>query len=188
MLDPVQKIPFKDLSLLRKAKLEALIQEASENKEHKNLSTLETLWVHRFGLETLPQLLQIDSSKDISRCLGQTFVIAEEERKTINCVKEGHAMLSENLEYFQRSEDNSLKSDSKNNSSEKLKTFDRDELDDISNACDGNIENNKSELETTTASCPLGVKILPPPPPSLNRLRRWLPSSSFNEEDLRKAS
>lgn len=167
----------------RKAELQQQISHEFELKNYEHLSLLEIKWVHRYGLNELPKPLNISSeldssTNDIDR---SNQVSVEEEIESFNCSKK------------QKLEDSSQTTFEFSN----LKTSDCDkefESQEFQNSSDTAFEdlvdvipekiNHNDSLEPLT----LGkskIQVLPPPPPTLNKFRRWLPRL---EEEMPNAS
>ncbi len=133
--------------------------EASSKKESSQFAYLECQWVHRYGIETLSEALEhkeLLSSKESSlQGLGR----GKQARPAF----------------------------SKFNSSSSSESF--IEVKQSSLECDVDeefVEKSKDLNETNDSSSnPRQASLAPPPPPSLQDLRRWLPRI---DEKLPKAS
>ncbi len=162
--------------------------EAFTSNESKRLKLLETSWVHRYGLDTLPAFhKQVDVSNDVGNDIDQNPQITE----------------MHGIHDFHSGADFGLKEESEKPDSLVEETFlfnnetTQRPLDNLEAITSGSITNEdlpemeKLDEVISTDSVHLsreGSKMTPPPLPSLalNPLRRkWL---SNQEEDVPKAS
>ncbi len=159
------------LFLRRQNDLKRKISEALDLKEEKLFSVLEAQWVHRYGVGTLPMIYQ-----------------------SLNPLDEVTCYQTESDLEFQKIEDETVLQESSSQAMMELND-EACELDPLSPSIVNNNgdaclappfeceENFSNEVELEQKS--FRKLVSPPPPPSLNRLRRWLP---VLEDDLRKAS
>tara|TARA_Y100001968_G_scaffold234199_1_gene217237 strand:+ start:377 stop:856 length:480 start_codon:yes stop_codon:yes gene_type:complete len=159
----VNQQPTKPKSLLeRQSDLIRKISDASEQNQKETLSFLESLWVHRYGIEKLPKNKTLSKENKIDS--GELH----KENKMFDDEK-GFNLVSSINDLDNEDETSScLENDSS------LNTFANVPTSSSTDATDKH--NKKIESNPSTFS--------PPPKPSINKLRRWISSA----QDFPKAS
>ncbi len=168
---------------LRKEQLQKLISEAISLNLDSNLFDLKAKWVHRYGLETLP-----DSQEE--KILVKDYpefscTTTEKNTSEIN-------QLSADQSFDYSLNTNNLEKESCNifNKDQALESI-QASLNSIETDDSDRAQDNKDSLESAEESMDKPLKELSkrnaptPPQPEISYLRRWLVSS---EEDITKAS
>ncbi len=174
----MNETPLIDSQGLRKAALHRQIADALDLNEEGRLFLLETKWVHRYGLETLPK------TKHFGNLLGPRGQLENDSFKSqespLECTLKNQEQ--EKQELVTQQEENLTRVHSVNRGASISSTKRSHERDDYQNSLKQdapslNEENQKQTLENLDS-------LTPPPRPSLSHLRRWLPAY----EDLPRAS
>ena len=157
-------------SSLRQAELKRQISKVFALNDHKNLAVLEAQWVHRYGLETLPKRCRQESS-------------SKENIPSVEFVYEHEGSLEETVNLQEENEDGLYQSSEKDElrSSDCFPIQDEDfslEIDDCLDEVTSDLDEKVDDDLKDLASRPSIESPLPPPPPSLSHLRRWLPKAS----------
>ncbi len=153
----------------RKEQLQSQIFDALQLKQPELLSFLEIKWVHRYGFSTLPRINNKDTIPNISTSSKELPSIDEE---ALFCEMKDSSRIEGNLEDRFIEENIFIDFDQpKDCSNEHVKEEEPD------------VKNYKEQETQPDTSTPF--LSVPPPPPSLKHLRRWLPLA---DEDLPKAS
>ncbi len=151
------------------------MKEAFVHQEEKQHSLLQALWVHRYGLTTLPKF-EVESKAQLKTKVevdNASSDMPENEMKISDCQDQlsssgHHSLISSDSDRRGMGETNSMQND----------------FDEISNAFkidDDQIEEGLSNL-ISVPKC--SVASPPPPPRSLNHLRRWLPSLDERDQPV----
>ncbi len=174
----MKEVPFSSSLSSRKNELHRQIVEAVELNDKKQFSLLEFKWAHRYGLQTMPKILN-----------SQSFF---ESAKDSNHVPQDFRRDSIDLAYHQEALSPLLCSvDSERNSIGTVESISPkgsrglscDYSEDINNDKDSqSIQVRDNEMNNKNNS---QINFPPPPRPALNHFRSWLPVS---EEDIPKAS
>ena len=165
------KVPPTSVFLFRKAKLQQQIVEALELNDLQKVSLLKIQWAHRYGIETLPNIILSESSFDFEASFDETLLDPHE--KNIEGVQENRQSmeLKSSLEHFKIDNQNFSEASIQKNSNSRI--------------CDKSEELNSSlDINNALESSTNSIAFTPPPRPSLNHLRRWL----IEDQDLPKAS
>ncbi len=161
-------------SFHRQTHLRNQIIQASKLNEESLLLTLQSQWVHRFGIESLPVLphSQVSLGEDcLSKHFDQTMLSDDQ------CLKD---------EAWLNHEDGLAEvkpcKDSIGEVSSKAIDGDYDYLNEVDNLLEDEVNevdlvanNNPNKIQ------PLNRPVIPPPPPTLKHLRRWLPGVVGNQ-------
>ena len=166
------------LCLFRKAELQRHMLEAFELKDGKTLSVLEFQWAHRFGSQTLPKLVQRETPFAYE-APSDEYVLNGHQGLDNMDEKDQEPLASNStfgFPFLPKESHLKPKLEKKNKS---LISDDLEELKESKNG-DSTLESVREDIASPTCSM-----VAPPPRPSLNHLRRWLPDI---EEKLPKAS
>lgn len=161
----MKKASCNDFLPTRQIELQRQIFEASHLIENERLSILEALWVHRYGLETLPRN-SISSEFSPKDQLNVPESMPIETIQGENSITNGQTV---NSNSEQRSSEKSVRlvEEQSHEGQESLEE---------ENACITNPQIGVSSSKSLASP--------PPPPPSLSHLRRWLPG----RDEIPKAS
>ncbi len=147
----MNKISWPYSSSDRQDELQGQIFEASTSQQDKLLDVLQAQWVHRYGIETLPEETYSNSNKTrLIEAEQNTDSISNTQEHIIRKFADNKSFIYENEDLVEsQSSDQSLKTKYKAESSSNSK------------------EKNLFLLNT------------PPPTPSLSHLRKWLPNPNI---------
>ena len=188
---PIQK----DSSDLRQRDLQRQIFEALNVDDRERFLFLQSQWVHRFGLETLPNEQQLrnlfqdetlscspsgeNGSDSQNSLIGNIEQIEEQENSYLERVNDSGEMLI--LSEKQSNEESENKSEEKlspiGNAEIKAQienSLNEKELNEVDQGLINDSDKKENTESNTNDVVEEFVRIPSPPPPSLNKLRRWL--------------
>ncbi len=163
---------------VRQKELQEKIFLAKHLKEEKNLSFLESLWVHRYGLSNLPSYESLVSPKYLETITEQLEVNGRQLLSEVEIQKTKSFELGKSGPLFSQEEEESselLEIESDDPQEIEGGHYDSLPRGESDGSVDKLIPKNSGER----------LLVSPPPPPNLNRLRRWIPGI---ESELPKAS
>ncbi len=153
----------------RQSQLQSQIAEALDRSEGRSFSLLQSLWVHRYGFETLPDFQQTESI----HYQNESDLISDNE-----CSEE---LISFSLE------DDSQQDAELGQSKAEIGEFQKEDISESYGLEEIGVPlaNDYSEVaeevdDEKTASATLEAT---PPPVALNHFRRWLPSLNERERN-----
>ncbi len=162
-------------SSIRQAELHRQICEAKHCKQHRRLFSLEAQWVHRFGLQPLPQAIEsLDSSISLDPLQDQ-FELNELNIDEIKQLELSSESICKEGEFGDEGAYCDIDLDPEK---EKIinqfnrESFEGDQIQ-LGDTCELNLNYHKDQFTTKK------VPVASPPSPSLNRFRRWLSNDSI---------
>ncbi len=176
---------YSDSQSIRQAGLAQKISEALEGSEQRLLFSLQSQWVHRYGLETLPKssdsrMLFTSKERD------EQLAFEEEEFVQADCNNEEEFAQVAFLDPQSIDKDEVHELEAINSPFKDLTTLPREPYEEIVNTGEEKKPQKKYPLKSLDSqSDSKVVKTSPPPLPELDRLRRWLPR---DENEFKQAS
>ena len=163
---------FSSLLSIRQAELHEQFAKAFDKKEMREIHCLEARWVHRYGLDKLPNSLQYENSLEFSRVFeknssNHSYLVEELNEKEFNRIEQEE-------DFFHESK---IDPKSENTSSKSISIKE----DKSENKIESPIDN---DLKPKIIA-PRDYVSSPPPLPTIRHLRRWIPAI---EEDIPNAS
>ncbi len=151
------------------------MSKALDLKDSGLFSLLQSQWVHRYGLATLPSICKISEDGQLKEVID--FHIFKEDETIASDIDRSEAFSEQKSNAFNDLDNSSISLVEAKGSNDSC-------LEAVSNSFEEKSD-ELVDLLPSLADSTIGKDSSPPPPPALNRLRRWLTPI---DDDLSKAS
>ncbi len=162
---------------LRQSQLRLQMKLAFEHQETRQHLILQSLWVHRYGLGTLPrfQEQEINVSDDLKIDIDHPAPLEQVVKVTDSiCQDESNKLSSTCIDSSSKVENQLFEIESSIDQSLEEIKVDVDDLEKVDYLLK-NADSRPKDNQVTSKSV-VRPAVAPPPPRMLNHLRRWMPS------------